>query len=153
MNAILQSAFLKALGWSLINSLWQMGIVWLLYQILTRNGTKFSAEKRHNLALLSQFTGSLWFIVTFIINLTMATEGASVAGSNAASGIGSAISLAVEPLLPWLSLIYLVVTALLLFRLSKGAYQSRPRNQGFHATIGCSDGYQKTDQGLDLEPG
>ncbi|HTF28848.1 MAG TPA: M56 family metallopeptidase [Flavitalea sp.] len=125
MNAILQSAFLKALGWSLINSLWQMGIVWLLYQILTRNGTKFSAEKRHNLALLSQFTGSLWFIVTFIINLTMATEGASVAGSNAASGIGSAISLAVEPLLPWLSLIYLVVTVLLLFRLSSHLSSTR----------------------------
>ena len=125
MNAILQSAFLKALGWSLVNSLWQMGIVWLLYQILTRNGTKFSAEKRHNLALLSLFAGSLWFIVTFITNLTMAPEGPSVAGFNGVPGIGSTISLAFEPLLPWLSLIYLVITALLLFRLSRHLSSTR----------------------------
>jgi len=125
MNAILQSAFLKALGWSLVNSLWQMGIVWLLYQILTRNGTKFSAEKRHNLALLSQFAGSLWLIVTFITNLNIAPEGAFVASFNATSGIGSTVLMAFEPLLPWLSLIYLVITALLLFRLSRHLSSTR----------------------------
>ena len=38
MNELFQSAFLKALGWALFDSLWQMGVLWLVYVLLTRNG-------------------------------------------------------------------------------------------------------------------
>ena len=154
MNAVLQSAFLKALGWSLVNSLWQMGIVWLLYQLITRNGTKFSAEKRHNLALLSQFTGSVWFLVTFIINIIYIAEGKSVTLFSTGSYFGSTISMAVEALLPWLSLIYLVIAASLLFRLSshltstrtlasKGLSKANPEIRVFMQQLGTQMGIKK----------
>jgi hypothetical protein len=57
-----QSAFLRALGWSLIDSVWQMGILWLLYLGITSNGRRFDASKRHSLALLSIAGGSAWFL-------------------------------------------------------------------------------------------
>ncbi len=36
MHLLTQSALLQALGWTLINSLWQMGWLWLAYCLLTR---------------------------------------------------------------------------------------------------------------------
>ena len=30
-----QSAFLKALGWALLNSVWQMGLLWVMFLLLT----------------------------------------------------------------------------------------------------------------------
>ena len=68
MGPILQSAFLKALGWSLIDSLWQMGIVWLIYLAITRSGKRFNANMRHNLALISLAAGSSWFMFSLIFN-------------------------------------------------------------------------------------
>ena len=75
MNLLNQSAFLKALGWSLLDSLWQMGLLWLVYVGLTMNGKKFLSRQRHTIALLSLAGGSLWFLVTLIINFYKAATG------------------------------------------------------------------------------
>jgi beta-lactamase regulating signal transducer with metallopeptidase domain len=66
---VVQSAFTQALGWSLIDSLWQMGAMWLMYIIITANGTKYSADKRHTLALLAIICGSLMFCVSISLNI------------------------------------------------------------------------------------
>lgn len=63
-----QSTFFEALGWSLIDSLWQVGAIWIFYTLFTRNGSRFSAEKRHSLAFGGMMTGSLLFFVNIIIN-------------------------------------------------------------------------------------
>ena len=68
MNFLNQLPFLKALGWTLLDSLWQMGILWLLYVLLTANGKKFQSNQRHTLALFSLMGGSLWFVITFFIH-------------------------------------------------------------------------------------
>src|SRR5882724_7792268 len=65
MYFISRSLLLKALGWSLVNSLWQMAFLWLLYILLTGTGNRFSAKAKHNLALILSTTGSLWFVFTF----------------------------------------------------------------------------------------
>ena len=46
MNVLNQSAFLKALGWSLLDSFWQMGILWLLYVLLTAQWEKISTQSK-----------------------------------------------------------------------------------------------------------
>ncbi|MET0242109.1 MAG: M56 family metallopeptidase, partial [Flavitalea sp.] len=114
MNTILQSVFLKALGWSLVDSLWQLGIVWLIYFAGTRRGRKFSADKRHNLALLSLAAGSAWFLGTLFYR--MAGDGEFYTGLSVASVTGSLHGF-VEPALPFLSVLYLVVAMVLAGRL------------------------------------
>jgi Zn-dependent protease with chaperone function len=68
MNLLPHSFFMEALGWSLIDSLWQMGFVWLFYVIVTVNGAKYTAAKRHNLAFIAVFAGTAWFFVSVLFN-------------------------------------------------------------------------------------
>ncbi len=68
MNPVYQSAFLKALGWSLIDNLWQMGVLWFLYVLITGNGKKFSSSFRYSLALIALFIGSAGFFVSILLN-------------------------------------------------------------------------------------
>jgi len=78
MNLLNQSAFLKALGWSLLDSLWQMALLWLVYIVLTANGKKLLSRQRHTIALLSLAGGSLWFVINLIINFYKAANGATI---------------------------------------------------------------------------
>jgi beta-lactamase regulating signal transducer with metallopeptidase domain len=68
MNFLYQSAFAEALGWSLIDSLWQMGAAWLIYITITGNGSKFSSQQRHSLALAGSAMGTLIFFVSLGFN-------------------------------------------------------------------------------------
>lgn len=124
MNLVNQSAFLKALGWSLLDSLWQMGVLWLIYVLLTANGKKFTARQRHSLALLSLAGGTLWFLVTLVINFYKAAAAPEIvilsapAGEllSAAPSLGSKLSDWAGTAMPFLSMAYLLITALLLVR-------------------------------------
>jgi beta-lactamase regulating signal transducer with metallopeptidase domain len=124
MSLLNQSAFLKALGWSLLDSLWQIGVLWLVYVCLTANGKKFQSRQRHTIALLSLAGGSLWFIVTLVINFYKAAaspESILVYGngtevlSPSLSFINQAIAFC-EPALSFLSVAYLLVIMLLFVR-------------------------------------
>src|SRR4029079_10848870 len=68
MNFLYQSAFAEALGWSLIDSLWQMGAAWLIYITITGNGSKFSSQQRHSLALALSAMGTLIFFISLGFN-------------------------------------------------------------------------------------
>ncbi|AEV97550.1 hypothetical protein A4D02_30385 [Niastella koreensis] len=124
MNLLYQSAFLKALGWALLNSLWQMALLWLVYVGLTMNGKKLLSRQRHALALLSLAGGSLWFLATLVINLYKAASGPQVitlyvAASDPAIAnhtLPGIISHWFEPALPFLSLAYLAAAAFLFVR-------------------------------------
>lgn len=137
MNLVNQSAFLKALGWSLLDSLWQMGVLWLIYVLLTANGKKFNARQRHTLALLSLAGGSLWFLVTLVINFYKAAATPETvtltvrAGETVLLPVTSTGSIAtwLEPVLPFLSVAYLLIAALLFVRFYR---QYRFTRQLFH---------------------
>ncbi|WP_276485932.1 M56 family metallopeptidase [Paraflavitalea pollutisoli] len=123
MNLVNQSAFLKALGWSLLDSLWQLGILWLLYVVLTANGKKFTARQRHTLALLSLAGGSAWFLITLVINfynaaatptiITLLVQAGELIHLPATKGNFSTL---MEQMLPFLSVAYLLVAMLLFVR-------------------------------------
>jgi beta-lactamase regulating signal transducer with metallopeptidase domain len=68
MNSLYHSAFAEALGWSLIDSLWQMGAAWLFYIVLTGNSCRFSSQQRHSLALLACASGTLIFFLSLAFN-------------------------------------------------------------------------------------
>jgi beta-lactamase regulating signal transducer with metallopeptidase domain len=65
-----QSLLLHGLGWSLIDSFWQMGFLWFLYIFLIGKGNRFSAASRHNLAVMLSSIGFFWFCATFVWHLT-----------------------------------------------------------------------------------
>jgi Zn-dependent protease with chaperone function len=122
MNLLYQSAFLKALGWALLNSLWQMALLWLVYLALTMGGKKLLSRQRHAIALLSLAGGSLWFLGTLIVNLYKAANGPQVITvyleNDPAFGTTwpGVINQWFEPALPFLSMAYLLTAAFLFIR-------------------------------------
>jgi Zn-dependent protease with chaperone function len=59
-------SFLTVLGWSLLDSTWQMAILWLTYYMLTAGNNRISSAGKHNLILVFVFIGAEWFIYTLI---------------------------------------------------------------------------------------
>jgi Zn-dependent protease with chaperone function len=60
------TSLLTALGWSLMDSIWQMAVLWTVYYMLTAGNKRFSAAFKHNLILLFVFFGTEWFGYSFI---------------------------------------------------------------------------------------
>lgn len=69
MFAIGHSNFLQALGWAVINSLWQMALLWVVYQLITAIFKNFRASRKSMLATTLLFTGFAWFLLTFLVTL------------------------------------------------------------------------------------
>lgn len=123
MNLLFQSDFLKSLGWSLFDSLWQMGVLWLAYHLIA--GTvKLTAARRYNLALLSLKGGTLLFLGGFLSR--------SITGSALETSMEQwAINLLSVPkdnfesLLPVASLVYIVITGILIMRIFVQVYQTK----------------------------
>ncbi len=65
MNAINQSDFLQALGWAVLNSLWQMALLWVLYQLITAVFGFLRAGQKAFFATALLFIGFGWFLFTF----------------------------------------------------------------------------------------
>jgi len=65
MHLLAQSALMRALGWSLLNSLWQMAFLWLVYVFFTYILRRTSAGVRHGLAVLLLGTGAVWTGISF----------------------------------------------------------------------------------------
>lgn len=120
MNEVYQSAFLKALGWSLIDSLWQMGLLWLVYVILTGNGKKYESRQRHTIALLSLGGGALWFMISLAMHFYDAASAPAVIAlypdEQLSLGLFSQTSRLIESALPLLSIVYLLAAVWLFVR-------------------------------------
>jgi beta-lactamase regulating signal transducer with metallopeptidase domain len=121
MHFITQSVLLRALGWSLINSFWQMALVWLAYTIVTGAGSRFSSAARHRLALLSVIFGSCWFLFSLVSNVLAENEihvsnsysEIALADYKNLTGIFYFINDFIRVNLPFLSLAYLIMLILL----------------------------------------
>lgn len=125
MIVLAQSAFLGALGWALLHSLWQMGLIWLLYVVVTANGQRFSARQRYNLALGGTVVGSLLFVFTLLDQLYAGTEPGVFSFFEPSSPItfsGIAIAELFKPALPYLSGIYLLIVVYLFLRFLRQYY-------------------------------
>lgn len=62
MQLLNQSAFLQSLGWAIANSLWQMALLWLCYQLITVIYKNAAASVKNTAATVLLFAGSGWFI-------------------------------------------------------------------------------------------
>jgi len=103
MHFLTQSALLQALGWSLFNSLWQMGLLWLLYQLFILIFSKTPAHTRHSILLLLLLAGTGWFALSF--TLTYLTGGIGIAGAFPLRPVRALIA----SLIPFGSTLYLLI--------------------------------------------
>ncbi|RYD90543.1 MAG: M56 family metallopeptidase, partial [Sphingobacteriales bacterium] len=59
-----QSIFLQALGWATLNSFWQMGLLWCLFQLTCHFG-RLNSNQKYLQAVSSLGLGAAWFAWTF----------------------------------------------------------------------------------------
>jgi len=69
-----QVNFLQSLGWALINSLWQMALLWVVYQFITVSFHKMRPAHKTSLATVLTFSGFAWFVYTLISSLVSQTN-------------------------------------------------------------------------------
>jgi beta-lactamase regulating signal transducer with metallopeptidase domain len=120
MHLLTQSALLQALGWTLVNSFWQMGLLWLSYWLLTGLFHRSPSHFRHGLALTLLAFGALGSIITFIATYFFdeGEQGVLAIGWGAGNRL-------IPTILPWCSSLYLLVLGALLIRYSHQYLHSR----------------------------
>ncbi len=117
-------SFLTALGWSLLESIWQMGILWLIYYIFTIGNFRISSAGKHNLILVFVFIGAEWFIYTL---LQIMQEPVKPAGAGFIP-----VSSAFNYLVDCFSLVYLAV---IVFRVFQYLIQPRVFGMKLHFQV------------------
>lgn len=61
MDFLSQSAFLKALGWALLNTMWQFGLLWLIFIFFVNGRKTLTPAIKHGFSLLLISAGFAWF--------------------------------------------------------------------------------------------
>ncbi|HWK06104.1 MAG TPA: M56 family metallopeptidase [Puia sp.] len=122
MQLLTQSALLKALGWSLFNSLWQMALLWLLYRIVLAVFPKASAHARHGLACLVLGTGVVWAALS---GSSPWPDGILWTGEHWETSFRQAGRELIREALPYCSFLYLLVLAFLFIRYANQVLQAR----------------------------
>jgi beta-lactamase regulating signal transducer with metallopeptidase domain len=137
MQSLLQSAFLRSLGYAIANSLWQAALLWIVVVLVSYIG-KLSSSKKYFIAAIGQFAGFVWFVFTVRFYYLRCQEFASEMQLSGAAGNNSAnvfrpdihnfssavlyILYKAEELLPYLSFAYLCMLLFLLIRFRKAFY-------------------------------
>jgi beta-lactamase regulating signal transducer with metallopeptidase domain len=115
-------SYLTVLGWSLLDSIWQMAILWMVYWLLTAGNNRISPAGKHNMVLLFAFISTEWFIYSLV-------HQSKEPGSGLIEGILPVIGYA-NRWIPFISTIYLIC---LFARLIHSFYQQhlfRKKNTG-----------------------
>ena len=112
MTSLGQTNFLNALGWAVINSLWQMALLWVIYQAVSVFIRSRSSHKSF-LASLFLLTGFAWFIFTFISLLTTdAATSSVIAGGFSQVNGNEQLNNWLQSTLPIASITYLILLVL-----------------------------------------
>ncbi|MFT4023420.1 MAG: M56 family metallopeptidase [Flavihumibacter sp.] len=130
-----QTAFLEALGWTLLDSCWQLGLLWGVLLLVRKGWPGLRAAAVYNIALFLVLAGMLWSGLTFAKYLLYPGSTAfrwPVSGALFAGWYGYTLK-CIQVLLPYLSLLYigwLTVRVIHFSRLYAGT--SLLRREGLH---------------------
>src|SRR4026208_1245485 len=103
-----QVNFLQSLGWSLINSLWQMALLWAVYQFIIVFFPRLKAAHKTSFAILLTFSGFAWFIYNFLSSLV--SESNSITSFYNSGVIGDkGWNYFAGKILPYASAVYLIM--------------------------------------------
>src|SRR6201996_3345804 len=119
MQLLTQSALLRALGWSLFNSLWQMSLLWAFYHLFLLIFKQLPARARHGLALLLLTVGFCWSVSTFFNAWYFQGTGLSLGTREVFPAALSRLTDVAGEILPWCSSLYLLILSGLLVHYSR----------------------------------
>ena len=111
MTAFGQSILLQALGWAVLNSLWQMALLWVIYQLVLSIYKNASSHQKSTLAALSLSSGFCWFVFTLVsIWISDASSNHALVSSSLISIEGNEnVNEWLQKTLPVASLLYLIL--------------------------------------------
>lgn len=112
MFAIGQSNFLQALGWAVLNSLWQMALLWVVYQLVTAIFRTARSSQKSTLATALLFAGFAWFVLTFFVILADTTSAHSGYATFIFVNSNKEVNDWLYTMLPIASVVYLVLLTL-----------------------------------------
>jgi bla regulator protein blaR1 len=108
----LQQNFLDSLGFALVNSLWQMAMLWIIYQILTCLFFTLKSSLKSWLASGMLISGFILFALTFFISFTSVKQVNSIPYSLLQTIIpGNSSTDQLFTYLPFLAITYLLILA------------------------------------------
>jgi len=114
-----QYHFLQSLGWAVINSLWQMAFLWVIFQLITQFFYSRKSNSKNLLATCFLISGFTWFIYTFL-NELLNTRDSAILSSLIINPIeNKTFSTWLENILPVISMLYLLILALPVWQLIK----------------------------------
>ncbi|HKB46001.1 MAG TPA: M56 family metallopeptidase [Chitinophagaceae bacterium] len=121
-----QTNFLQSLGWAMLNSLWQMALLWVIYQFITgifstaALGKKIKSSAKSSLASSLLITGFAWFIYTFVSIFTSHTANDAILSAGFVNAQGNEqLNKWLHQTLPVASLIYLILLTLPLLHFTR----------------------------------
>ncbi len=132
MTAIGESNFLHALGWAVLNSLWQMSLLWVVYNLITGIIRPITSLKKSSLAATLIIAGFAWFIYTFFSILTGSSSSEAAISTNLLSITGNEeLNTWLHVTLPVASIIYLLLLVFPILHFGKNyRYVQLIRNSG-----------------------
>jgi bla regulator protein blaR1 len=113
-----QTNFFISLGWAVINSLWQLALLWVIYQLITGLYNKATASFKSKLASLLLIAGFGWFIYTFLIQLFSPRSNEEAIVSTGGI-INETVFYQLQAILQPASIVYLILLLIPLFRFIK----------------------------------
>jgi bla regulator protein BlaR1 len=111
------TTFLQSLGWAVLNSLWQLALLWVAYQFITAVFKSAKSSVKSSLASGLLIGGFAWFVYTFFNAYTSsAAEGTVVSSAFIATEDGSQVNDWLKKILPVASIVYLILLSMPLLR-------------------------------------
>jgi bla regulator protein blaR1 len=112
MTALGQSNFLQALGWAVLNSLWQMALLWVIYQLITGIFRSARSSQKSTLATGLLLAGFGWFAFTFFSILANSSSHEAIASGFVNINGNQQLDNWLYQTLPIASVIYLLLLVL-----------------------------------------
>lgn len=110
MTALGHSDFLQALGWAVLNSLWQMALLWIVYNVALTLSSSIRSSQKSKWAAGLLITGFLWFCLTFIsIFINKESHHPLIAVNAFSSNANESLNNWLEQTLPYASVLYIAL--------------------------------------------
>ncbi len=105
------SNFVQALGWAVLNSLWQMAFCWVIFQVVLSFGINKPSVKSR-LATLFLGVGFAWFLITLFSHWLIdpfAPKSSILSIASSETGNGQKWNDSLQTILPYFSVAYLLL--------------------------------------------
>ncbi|MEI2737410.1 MAG: M56 family metallopeptidase [Chitinophagaceae bacterium] len=107
-----QANFLQSLGWAVLNSLWQLALLWVIYQIINGAFRTAKSSFRSSLASSLLISGFAWFLYTFFSVYSINSPGTVISSALIGTEGNQQLNDWLHQSLPIASVLYLVLLVL-----------------------------------------